>query len=113
MQILLFFPNYYISFLFASVPPESDPSTSSTTHGCFRKKPIHHRLSGTQRSNYDLRERICIGSMTALEMAAYQHVPTDEAEAQMLASVDLDDMKSECDITEGILVTEALIVFVV
>uniref|UniRef100_A0A8C4IJ40 Anion exchange protein n=1 Tax=Dicentrarchus labrax TaxID=13489 RepID=A0A8C4IJ40_DICLA len=56
--------------------------------------PVHHRLAGAQRSNYDLRERICIGSMTALETAVYQQVPTDEAEAQMLASADLDDMKS-------------------
>ncbi|XP_063744638.1 anion exchange protein 3 isoform X3 [Eleginops maclovinus] len=32
--------------------------------------------------------------MTALETAVYQQVPTDEAEAQMLASADLDDMKS-------------------
>uniref|UniRef100_A0AAX7SFG6 Anion exchange protein n=1 Tax=Astatotilapia calliptera TaxID=8154 RepID=A0AAX7SFG6_ASTCA len=46
------------------------------------------------RNNYDLRERICIGSMTALETAVYQQVPTDEAEAQMLVSADLDDMKS-------------------
>uniref|UniRef100_A0A7N6AWA6 Anion exchange protein n=1 Tax=Anabas testudineus TaxID=64144 RepID=A0A7N6AWA6_ANATE len=59
-----------------------------------KPSPIHHRLAGTQRSNYDLRERICIGSMTALETAVYQQVPTDEAEAQMLASADLDDMKS-------------------
>lgn len=35
--------------------------------------------------------------MTALEMAVYQQVPTDEAEAQMLASADLDDMKSKWD----------------
>uniref|UniRef100_A0A3Q1HX54 Anion exchange protein n=1 Tax=Anabas testudineus TaxID=64144 RepID=A0A3Q1HX54_ANATE len=35
-----------------------------------------------------------IDSMTALETAVYQQVPTDEAEAQMLASADLDDMKS-------------------
>lgn len=54
-------------------------------------------MTGAQRSNYDLRERICIGSMTALEMAVYQQVPTDEAEAQMLASADLDDMKSKSD----------------
>lgn len=33
--------------------------------------------------------------MTALETAVYQQVPTDEAEAQMLASADLDDMKSK------------------
>lgn len=83
-----------VSF-FTSIPQQSDPSASNTTHSCFRKKAIHHRLVGTQRSNYDLRERICIGSMTALEMAVYQQVPTDEAEAQMLASADLDDMKSK------------------
>ncbi|XP_060945034.1 anion exchange protein 3 [Limanda limanda] len=77
-----------------SFPPGSDPSTSTTACGWFRRKPVHHRLAGAQRSNYDLRERICIGSMTALETAVYQQVPTDEAEAQMLASADLDDMKS-------------------
>ncbi|XP_029689262.1 anion exchange protein 3 isoform X2 [Takifugu rubripes] len=76
----------------SSIPPPSDPS--STTHSCFRRRPVHHRMAGAQRSNYDLRERICIGSMTALETAVYQQVPTDEAEAQMLASADLDDMKS-------------------
>ncbi|XP_076602324.1 anion exchange protein 3 isoform X1 [Chaetodon auriga] len=78
----------------SSTPPGSDPSSSTTTRGWFRRKPVHHRLAAAQRSNYDLRERICIGSMTALETAVYQQVPTDEAEAQMLASADLDDMKS-------------------
>ncbi|XP_068561233.1 anion exchange protein 3 isoform X2 [Cebidichthys violaceus] len=77
-----------------SVHPGSDPTSSTTNRGWFRRKPVHHRLAGAQRSNYDLRERICIGSMTALETAVYQQVPTDEAEAQMLASADLDDMKS-------------------
>ncbi|KAF5898078.1 anion exchange protein 3 isoform X1, partial [Clarias magur] len=67
--------------------------TSVPTRAWFCRKPVH-RLSGTQRTNYDLRERICIGSMTAMETAVYQKVPTDEAEAQMLATVDLDDMKS-------------------
>ncbi|RXM34480.1 Anion exchange protein 3 [Acipenser ruthenus] len=33
--------------------------------------------------------------MTAVETAVYQKVPTDEAEAQMLASADLDGMKKE------------------
>lgn len=84
-------------FFFVSVPPEPDPSSSTTTRAWFRRKPVHHRLAGAQRSNYDLRERICIGSMTALETAVYQQVPTDEAEAQMLASADLDDMKSKGD----------------
>uniref|UniRef100_A0A3Q2ZEV6 Anion exchange protein n=1 Tax=Kryptolebias marmoratus TaxID=37003 RepID=A0A3Q2ZEV6_KRYMA len=70
------------------------PSSSATVCGWFHRKPVHHRLPGAQRSNYDLRDRICIGSMTALETAVYQQVPTDEAEAQMLVSADLDDMKS-------------------
>ncbi|XP_060683706.1 anion exchange protein 3-like [Hemiscyllium ocellatum] len=52
------------------------------------------RITGGQRARYDLRERICIGSMTALGVTAYQKVPTDDAEAQMLASADLDYMKS-------------------
>ncbi|XP_027879296.1 anion exchange protein 3 isoform X1 [Xiphophorus couchianus] len=60
----------------------------------LRRKAVHHRLTAAQRSNYDLRERLCIGSMTAMEAAVYQQVPTDEAEAQMLVSADLDDMKS-------------------
>ncbi|XP_072254009.1 anion exchange protein 3 [Leuresthes tenuis] len=72
----------------------SDPLSLTTTRGWFQKKPVHHRPPTAQRSNYDLRERICIGSMTTLETAIYQQVPTDEAEAQMLASADLDDMKS-------------------
>ncbi|KTF93708.1 hypothetical protein cypCar_00015995 [Cyprinus carpio] len=73
--------------------PSPEP-TSMTTRGWFRRKPVH-RLAGAQRTSYDLRERICIGSMTAIETAVYQKVPTDEAEAQMLASADLDDMKSK------------------
>ncbi|KAM9850466.1 anion exchange protein 3 [Aulostomus maculatus] len=77
-----------------SDPPGSEPPSTTTTRGWFRRKPTHHRMAGAQRSNYDLRERICIGSMTALETAIYQQVPTDEAEAQMLASADLDGMKS-------------------
>ncbi|XP_016108447.1 LOW QUALITY PROTEIN: anion exchange protein 3-like [Sinocyclocheilus grahami] len=72
--------------------PSPEPA-SMTTRGWFRRKPVH-RLAGAQRTSYDLRERICIGSMTAIETAVYQKVPTDEAEAQMLASADLDDMKS-------------------
>uniref|UniRef100_A0A3P8S3V8 Anion exchange protein n=1 Tax=Amphiprion percula TaxID=161767 RepID=A0A3P8S3V8_AMPPE len=91
INFTFFSPKY---FSFVSVPPGSDPSSSSSPRGWFRRKPVHHRLPGAQRSNYDLRERICIGSMTALETAVYQQVPTDEAEAQMLASADLDDMKS-------------------
>ena len=64
------------------------------SRGWEKRKPWGQVVSG-QRVTYDLKERMCIGSMTTLESAAYQRVPTDEAEAQMLASADLDGMKSE------------------
>lgn len=64
------------------------------SQGWEKRKPWGQVASG-QRVTYDLKERMCIGSMTTLESAAYQRVPTDEAEAQMLASADLDGMKSE------------------
>uniref|UniRef100_A0A8C1ZA41 Anion exchange protein n=1 Tax=Cyprinus carpio TaxID=7962 RepID=A0A8C1ZA41_CYPCA len=82
----------YIFFFLYRFSPSPEPA-SMATRGWFRRKPVH-RLAGAQRTSYDLRERICIGSMTAIETAVYQKVPTDEAEAQMLASADLDDMKS-------------------
>uniref|UniRef100_A0A8C9U282 Anion exchange protein n=1 Tax=Scleropages formosus TaxID=113540 RepID=A0A8C9U282_SCLFO len=66
----------------------------STPRAWFRRRPLHRLAGGPQRASYDLRERICIGSMTSARAALYQKVPTDEAEAQMLASADLDDMKS-------------------
>lgn len=34
--------------------------------------------------------------MTGAEQAKYQRIPTDETEAQTLASADLDGIKSEC-----------------
>uniref|UniRef100_A0A8C1G6D6 Anion exchange protein n=1 Tax=Cyprinus carpio TaxID=7962 RepID=A0A8C1G6D6_CYPCA len=82
---------FFFFFLYRFSP--SPEPASMATRGWFRRKPVH-RLAGAQRTSYDLRERICIGSMTAIETAVYQKVPTDEAEAQMLASADLDDMKS-------------------
>ncbi|KAM3822756.1 LOW QUALITY PROTEIN: anion exchange protein 2 [Vipera latastei] len=51
------------------------------------KPPPAHR-------SYNLHERRCIGSMTGMEEARYQKVPTDESEALTLASADLDYMKS-------------------
>uniref|UniRef100_A0A8C1I2U2 Anion exchange protein n=1 Tax=Cyprinus carpio carpio TaxID=630221 RepID=A0A8C1I2U2_CYPCA len=84
-------PQFFFFFLYRFSP--SPEPASMATRGWFRRKPVH-RLAGAQRTSYDLRERICIGSMTAIETAVYQKVPTDEAEAQMLASADLDDMKS-------------------
>ncbi|KAM6276865.1 anion exchange protein 2 isoform 2-T6 [Spheniscus humboldti] len=44
--------------------------------------------------SYNLHERRRIGSMTGTEQARYQKMPTDESEAQTLASADLDYMKS-------------------
>ncbi|KPP72459.1 anion exchange protein 3-like [Scleropages formosus] len=58
----------------------------------FRRIP-QYRVAGQQRASYDLWERVCAGSMSAAEAAVYQEVPTDEAEAQMLATADLEDMK--------------------
>lgn len=74
--------------------PLSDLSGSdqSASTQWFRRRQAHHHQLG---SNYHLQDRICIGSMTAAESAAYEEQPTDEAEAKMLASADLDDMRSE------------------
>uniref|UniRef100_H3AAS5 Anion exchange protein n=1 Tax=Latimeria chalumnae TaxID=7897 RepID=H3AAS5_LATCH len=58
-----------------------DPSHTTS------KAQVGHR-------NYNLNERRRIGSQTGMEEAKYQKVPTDESEAQMLASADLDYMKS-------------------
>ncbi|XP_072902333.1 anion exchange protein 3-like isoform X2 [Hemitrygon akajei] len=72
-------------------PSPDSPDISPNGHG---KRKSVHRVAGAQRTSYNLQERVCIGSMTSLGTAVYQKVPTDEAEAQMLATVDLDDMKS-------------------
>ncbi|XP_004864545.1 anion exchange protein 3 isoform X3 [Heterocephalus glaber] len=45
-------------------------------------------------ASYDLRERLCPGSALGSPGGPEQQVPTDEAEARMLGSADLDDMKS-------------------
>uniref|UniRef100_A0A8C7JY97 Anion exchange protein n=1 Tax=Oncorhynchus kisutch TaxID=8019 RepID=A0A8C7JY97_ONCKI len=44
--------------------------------------------------SYDLQERRCTGNMTGAEQAKYERIPTDESEAQTLASADLDGIKS-------------------
>uniref|UniRef100_A0A3B3T6N7 Anion exchange protein n=1 Tax=Paramormyrops kingsleyae TaxID=1676925 RepID=A0A3B3T6N7_9TELE len=51
------------------------------------------RVPSTSRG-YDLQERRRTGNMTGAEQARYQRIPTDESEAQMLATVDLDGIKS-------------------
>ncbi|XP_042299815.1 anion exchange protein 3 [Sceloporus undulatus] len=75
------------------IPMSFSGNRDNISRGWDKRKPWSQVPSG-QRSNYDLKERVCIGSMTTVESATYQRIPTDEAEAQMLASADLDDMKS-------------------
>ncbi|XP_069066838.1 anion exchange protein 2 isoform X3 [Pleurodeles waltl] len=66
----------------------SGPSAedSSVTRPLSRPPPTYR--------SYSLTERRRIGSMTGVEEAHYQKVPTDESEAQTLVSADLDFMKS-------------------
>ncbi|XP_063062730.1 anion exchange protein 2b [Engraulis encrasicolus] len=66
-----------------STPTESLPEAPSAT-------PIA-RVSSR---SYDLQERRRIGNMTGTEQAKYERIPTDETEAQTLASADLDGIKS-------------------
>lgn len=57
--------------------------------------PEHPPLTRVSSRSYDLQERRRTGNMTGAEQAKYQRVPTDETEAQTLASADLDGIKSE------------------
>ncbi|KAL1280479.1 hypothetical protein QQF64_015079, partial [Cirrhinus molitorella] len=45
--------------------------------------------------SYDLQERRRTGNMTGTALEHYRYMPTDESEAQTLATVDLDGIKSE------------------
>ncbi|XP_072324710.1 anion exchange protein 2-like, partial [Scyliorhinus torazame] len=54
----------------------------------LQKTPLAHR------SSYDLKERRRIGSLTTVDEAKFQKIPTDDLEAEMLAVADLDYMKS-------------------
>lgn len=86
-------------FLFSKpAPPDTPSSPQSAT-------PEHTplaRVSSASRS-YDLQERRRTGNMTGAEQAKYQRIPTDESEAQMLASADLDGIKSKCGRTVSVL----------
>lgn len=70
---------------------EQGTCTSPTVEGTSSSRPPHRQLP---IRSYSLTERRRIGSMTHPEDAHYHLVPTDESEAQTLASVDLDYMKS-------------------
>ncbi|XP_040922101.1 anion exchange protein 2b isoform X2 [Toxotes jaculatrix] len=73
------------------------PVLSDTSSPSPQPVPPEHiplaRVSSASRS-YDLQERRRTGNMTGAEQAKYQRIPTDESEAQTLASADLDGIKS-------------------
>ncbi|XP_030625943.1 anion exchange protein 2b isoform X2 [Chanos chanos] len=82
-----------------AAPPGRQSSTAeeSSDHGPSPSDstPVSPlpRVSSASRG-YDLQERRRTGNMTGAEQAKYQRIPTDESEAQTLASVDLDGIKS-------------------
>uniref|UniRef100_A0AAX7VSS1 Anion exchange protein n=1 Tax=Astatotilapia calliptera TaxID=8154 RepID=A0AAX7VSS1_ASTCA len=72
--------------------PSSEPSSPTAQSVPAEHTPLT-RVSSASRS-YDLTERRRTGNMTGAEQAKYQRIPTDESEAQTLASADLDGIKS-------------------
>ncbi|XP_047468171.1 anion exchange protein 2b isoform X2 [Mugil cephalus] len=73
------------------------PDSADASRPAPESVPLEHtplaRVSSASRS-YDLQERRRTGNMTGAEQAKYQRIPTDESEAQTLASADLDGIKS-------------------
>ncbi|XP_030254431.1 anion exchange protein 2b isoform X3 [Sparus aurata] len=77
----------------SSDKPSSPDASSPTTQAAQPEHIPLSRVSSASRS-YDLQERRRTGNMTGAEQAKYQRIPTDESEAQTLASADLDGIKS-------------------
>jgi len=77
----------------SSKPDSSDAASGSPQSGPAEHVPLA-RVSSASRG-YDLQDRRRTGNMTGAEQAKYQRIPTDESEAQTLASADLDGIKSE------------------
>ncbi|XP_070841611.1 anion exchange protein 2b [Chaetodon trifascialis] len=77
----------------SSDKPTSPDAPSPTPPSAAPEHPPLARVSSASRS-YDLQERRRTGNMTGAEQAKYQRIPTDESEAQTLASADLDGIKS-------------------
>ncbi|KAJ8418698.1 hypothetical protein AAFF_G00001970 [Aldrovandia affinis] len=69
-------------------PTPAPPGTPDS----LEPTPSAH-ISSAGRS-YDLQDRRRTGNMTGAKQAKYQRIATDESEAQTLATVDLDDIKS-------------------
>ncbi|XP_013924186.1 PREDICTED: anion exchange protein 2 [Thamnophis sirtalis] len=80
----------------AAKSSSSDPEDSGDAGVAEGGSPPERLLSKSQpgHRSYNLNERRRIGSMTGMEQARYQKVPTDESEALTLVSADLDYMKS-------------------
>ncbi|XP_034562277.1 anion exchange protein 2b [Notolabrus celidotus] len=76
----------------SDVPTSPDASSPAPQLALPEHIPLT-RVSSASRS-YDLQERRRTGNMTGTEQAKYQRIPTDESEAQTLASADLDGIKS-------------------
>ncbi|KAM6971021.1 anion exchange protein 2b isoform 1-T1 [Tautogolabrus adspersus] len=76
----------------SDVPTSPDASSPAPQLAQPEHIPLA-RVSSASRS-YDLQERRRTGNMTGAEQAKYQRIPTDEIEAQTLASADLDGIKS-------------------
>uniref|UniRef100_A0A8C2KS40 Anion exchange protein n=1 Tax=Cyprinus carpio TaxID=7962 RepID=A0A8C2KS40_CYPCA len=74
------------SHLVCCRPSDPVPPTPNTTEPSS--------LPRVSSRSYDLQERRRTGNMTGAEQAKYQRIPTDEFEAQTLASADLDGIKS-------------------
>ncbi|XP_035285268.1 anion exchange protein 2-like isoform X1 [Anguilla anguilla] len=74
-------------------PPASPRSLASASPPARGSASSVSKLGLAGRS-YDLQERRRTGNMTGAELARYQRIPTDESEAQTLASADLDGIKS-------------------
>ncbi|KAM8880601.1 anion exchange protein 2b isoform 3-T4 [Synchiropus picturatus] len=72
---------------------ERRPSSSLSPPATAAEHTPLARVSSASRG-YDLQERRRTGNMTGAEQAKYQRIPTDETEAQTLASADLDGIKS-------------------
>ncbi|KAG5851104.1 hypothetical protein ANANG_G00089490 [Anguilla anguilla] len=71
----------------------SSPTPAAPSTPLFPDSTPSARLFSTGRS-YDLQERRRTGNMTGAEQATYGRIATDESEAQTLATVDLDGIKS-------------------
>uniref|UniRef100_A0A672RNW8 Anion exchange protein n=1 Tax=Sinocyclocheilus grahami TaxID=75366 RepID=A0A672RNW8_SINGR len=77
----------------------AEPQDSTSTEPSDSVPPIPSAtepssLPRVSSRSYDLQERRRTGNMTGTEQAKYQRIPTDEFEAQTLASADLDGIKS-------------------